>query len=226
MSRDSRLATLIALAVTFAVAALLLLAALVFIPAEEARAASSPPRAMQAYRSLIIRAARSSAWGMAAPVAVLAAQIHQESRGDERARSPVGAMGLCQIMPSTAAWLAETHPELGRPDSLNPAWAVRAMCAYDRWIWERVRGAASGCDRWAMTLSAYNGGLGWVVKKRAAAARLGLEPGAWWDQVEAVEVGRATANERENRGYSRLILLRHQSLYRAWGPGVACEVRP
>lgn len=217
----SRLSTLIALAVTLAVAALVLLAMLA-LPAD----AGSAPRAMQAHRGLIIRAARSSAWGMSAPVAALAAQIHQESRGDENARSPVGAMGLAQIMPSTATWLAETHPELGRPDAWNPAWAVRALCAYDRWIWERVRGAASECDRWAMTLSAYNGGLGWLLKKRSAAARLGLEPGVWWDQVEAVEVGRARSAEAENRGYPRLILLKHQPLYRAWGPGVACEVRP
>jgi len=221
MSRDFRL---------FAMMLLILIVCLLFLvlvllaarPAE----AGGIPRAMQVHRSLIVRAARSSAWGMTAPVAVFAAQIHQESRGDERAVSPVGAMGLAQIMPSTATWLAETHPELGRPDAWNPAWAVRAMCAYDRWIWERVRGSASDCDRWAMILSAYNGGLGWVLKKRAAVARLGLEPGAWWDQVESVEVGRAPANERENRGYPRLILLKHQPLYRAWGPGVACEVRP
>lgn len=218
MDRDHRLATWVALGITLAVG-LILLAALC-LPAD----AGGIPRAMQAHRSLLIRSCRV-VWGLDAPVAVMAGQVHQESKGDASAVSPVGAGGLAQFMPKTAEWLADAHPELGRPDVWSPAWSLRALATYDLWIWQRIKGAASDCDRWAMTLSAYNGGLGWVQRDRALAARQGLEPGRWWNQVETVNAGRSLAAVRENRIYPRRTLLEHQPLYLGWGPGVSCEVR-
>lgn len=218
MDRDHRLATWIALGITLAVA-LILLAALC-LPAE----AAGIPRAMQAHKGLLVRSCHA-VWGLDAPVAVMAGQVHQESKGDASAVSPVGAGGVAQFMPATASWLAEAHPELGRPDVWSPAWSLRALATYDLWICERVKGAASDCDRWAMILSAYNGGLGWVIKDRALAARQGLDSATWWDQVETVNAGRKPAAWTENRAYPRLILLEHQPLYLAWGPGVSCEVR-
>jgi soluble lytic murein transglycosylase-like protein len=208
----SRLATWIALAVTLITAALILLA-IFALPAS----AGDVPRQALAHRSALIRAARSEL-GLAAPVATLAAQVHTESRWREDARSAVGAQGLGQIMPDTATWLGEIRPDLGLADAWNPGWALRALCAYDAWLLDRIR-AASARDRWQMTLASYNGGLGWLFKDRALAARSGLDPGRWDGQVAVVNAGRSKAAWRENRDYPRQVQ-KFEPLYASWGPGV------
>jgi hypothetical protein len=63
------------------------------------------PAQANTYRAQLTREARA-AWGLEAPVAFFAAQVHQESGWREDARSPVGALGLAQFMPGTAAWIA------------------------------------------------------------------------------------------------------------------------
>lgn len=211
---ESRLSTLVALAIALAVA-LAILAALA-LPAD----AAGVPREAQRYRSILIRAARAE-WGMDAPSATFAAQVHQESRWRADARSGAGAQGLAQIMPGTAAWLPEIAPHLGAAQPWNPGWALRALVTYDRWLWARVS-ARDGCDRMAKTLAAYNGGLGWVRRDERLAARLGLDPARWWDHVETVNAGRSASAKAENREYPRLILRRWEPLYAAdgWGPGV------
>lgn len=180
-----------------------------------------PARAQQ-YRSVIIRAARVEA-GLDAPVAVFAAQVEQESGWNPQAVSPVGARGLGQFMPLTAKDMGRTRPDLGPAEPTNPGWAIRALVAYDLSNLRRVR-AATPCDAWAMALSAYNGGLGWVQRDQALAKRKGLDPGRWWNSVETVNSGRSLAAKRENTDYPHNILLRRQPKYRVWGPGILCEV--
>ncbi|ELJ4477997.1 lytic transglycosylase domain-containing protein, partial [Salmonella enterica] len=126
--------------------------------------AAEPPLAALKYRSDVIRSARVD-WGLNAPVADFAAQLHQESGWNPAARSPVGAQGLAQFMPSTADWLSGLMPHLASREPWNPGWAIRALVSYDRWLWQRVT-VPDGCERMAMTLSAYNGGLGWVNRDR------------------------------------------------------------
>lgn len=200
---------------------LLLVAAILIGLARWALPAEIPTRA-QKYRSLLIREARM-VWGMSAPVATFAAQIHQESAWRPDARSHAGAQGLAQFMPATARWLPTVAPRTGDPLPFSPSWSIRAMIEYDRWIFERIH-AATACDRWAMTLSAYNGGLGWLRRDRALAASYGLNPSSW-DHVRLVNAGRSAANYRENRGYPDRILNRWTPVYRAagWGRG-ACDV--
>lgn len=178
------------------------------------------PRHALAYRATLIRAARVE-WGLDAPTATFGAQIHQESGWREDARSPVGAQGLAQFMPATARWWAEMRPASGPAAPWNPGWALRSLAGYDRWLWERVR-ACDDCNRMAMALAGYNGGLGWVRKDAALAAELGLDPLTWWDNVETVNSGRSSSAKRENRGYPRRILLTLEPRYEAagWGPGV------
>jgi soluble lytic murein transglycosylase-like protein len=184
-----------------------------------ASAVDIPRRAYQ-YRSTLIRCARVE-WGFEAPVATFAAQLHQESLWRADAKSPVGAGGLAQFMPSTATWLPEVAPQAGKANPFNPGWALRALTAYDLWLWKRIK-SATECDHMAMTLSAYNGGLGWLFKDKKLAKALGLDPTRWWDQVEAVNAGRAKWAIRENRGYPRRILLVLEPLYEnaGWGKGV------
>ena len=142
--------------------------------------------------------------------------------------SPVGAMGIAQIMPSTARWLPDIAPALRgtSPAPYNPGWALRAMCEYDLWLHDRQSAMSAGatlapCDRMSFALSGYNGGLGWVGKDRIRARDRGLDPDRY-EQVSTVNAGRSRAAWKENRDYVRRIMAR-QELYLNWGPGVACE---
>lgn len=189
------------------------------------RAEAGVPQAAEQHRRTLVRAAHAG-WGLKAPIATLAGQVHQESAWRVEARSPVGAQGLAQFMPATADWMAELYPRsLGPAQPYNPGWALRAMVAYDLWLYARNQAAASECDRWAFVLSGYNGGQGWVNRDRRLASAKGADQLAWFDSVERHNAGRSTANFRENRHYPRAILLRWEPLYAAagWGPGVCAD---
>ncbi|KFK92742.1 MULTISPECIES: transglycosylase SLT domain-containing protein [unclassified Serratia (in: enterobacteria)] len=181
--------------------------------------AAQPSLAAMQHRDTLIRAARIE-WGLSAPVADFAAQLHQESGWRHDAVSPVGAQGLAQFMPSTADWISQVMPALASREPFNPAWAIRALVSYDRWLWQRIR-ADNTCERMAMTLSAYNGGLGWVIKDKALAQQKGLTPTVWFTQVETVNAGRSAAAWRENRHYPRRILHELMPRYLTWG-GTSC----
>lgn len=181
--------------------------------------AAEPPTAALRYRSDVIRSARVD-WGLNAPVADIAAQLHQESGWNPAARSPVGAQGLAQFMPSTADWIAGVFPALSSREPYNPGWAIRALVSYDRWLWQRVA-VPDGCERMAMTLSAYNGGLGWVNRDRRLARTRGLDDARWFGVVETVNAGRSAANWRENRHYPQRILHTLAPRYLSWG-GASC----
>lgn len=184
------------------------------------------PRAAQQYRATLTRAAHAT-WGMDAPVSVLAAQIHTESGWNNEARSPVGAQGLAQFMPSTARWLPSVAPETGKPEPFNPGWSLRALCTYDKWLWERNSGA-NDYERMAFTLSAYNGGQGWVNRDKKLARQRGLDATRWFEAVATVNAGRSAAAWKENRNYPRLILEERQHAYirAGWGSGIEDGARP
>jgi len=163
-------------------------------------------------------------WGMNGRVAVHAAQIHQESAWRANVDSPVGAQGLSQFMPSTSAWIAEIYPDLGAAAPYSPGWAMRAQTRYNRWHWQRLSSAADQCQRWAMALSAYNGGLGWVYRDQKLARAAGDPPGVWFGSVEKY-TNRASWALRENRHYVRHILLTLTPRYTraGWQGGAPCS---
>lgn len=188
---------------------------------ERAHAADIPATAHR-YERELVRVVEQE-WGLPAPVAVHAAQIHQESAWRSDARSPVGAEGLSQFMPSTADWIAELYPDLGEAAPYSPGWAMRAQARYNRFNWRRID-AAESCSHWAMTLSAYNGGLGWVYLDQRLASAAGEDPGVWFGSVSA-HTARADWAARENRGYVARILLTLAPRYTAagWPGGTPCS---
>lgn len=111
-------------------------------------------------------------WGLSAPIATFAAQIHQESAWRPDAQSPY-AQGLAQFTPDTAKWIAGLYTDLEGADVWNPAWALLALVRYDRWLWERLGHAANECERMAMVLASYNGGLGHVNRETRACKAAG-----------------------------------------------------
>ncbi|MCV2359649.1 transglycosylase SLT domain-containing protein [Paucibacter sp. TC2R-5] len=179
---------------------------------------ASPPAAAHTYRAALLRASQTQ-WGLDAPVAVLAAQVHQESGWNPAAVSRAGARGMAQFMPATAAWWcarpgSASSPQDCQPD--NPTWALRALAGYDKWLWDRLPADLAEADRvWAM-LRAYNGGLGhWQAESALAGSTQRLK-------VDAA-CGRARRNVQfcdENLSYPRRIMVVLQPRYGAWGKSV------
>lgn len=158
-------------------------------------------------------------FGIDAPVARLAAQIHQESAWRPDVCSWAGACGLAQFMPKTAGWMAEIYPRALEPaDPTNPLWAIQAQVRYDHWLLQRIE-AADACSRWAMTLSSYNGGIGWLHRDQRLATQAGADADQWFGHVERFS-RRADWAREENRGYVTRILLELEPRYAAAGwPG-------
>ncbi|WP_445677468.1 transglycosylase SLT domain-containing protein [Pseudomonas putida] len=184
-------------------------------------ALAAVPAEAQQYRRELTRIAQAE-WGLDAPVATFAAQVHQESRWRFNAKSPVGAQGLGQVMPSTATWLAQLFPDtLGNVEPFNPSWSLMALVSYDRWLADRIKGR-NACEQFAMVLSSYNGGLGWLIRDRKLASAQGADPLVWFGSIERFNAGRSAAAFKENRGYPRLILKTFEAQYIAagWGEGV------
>lgn len=154
-------------------------------------------------------------FGLNAPVALFAAQIHQESSWRADARSPHAA-GLAQFTLPTADWISRRYPELGEATPFAPGWAMRAMVRYDRHIKQRVKPWHArdipDCDRWAMTLSGYNGGPGWISRDRRVTEAAGLDPDRWWQHTEH-HSPRASWAFSENRQYVQRVLVELEIRY-------------
>lgn len=87
------------------------------------------------------------------PPDLLAAIAWRESEWTPTAHSPKGAMGVCQLMPGTASWAAETL--IGAPrDPWKPGDNIEMAAAYLRWLMQRYHGDL------ATTLAAYYQGHG------------------------------------------------------------------
>lgn len=93
-----------------------------WLPISAKAAEVTIPRAAQQYRATLVRAAHAT-WGLDAPVAVFAAQVHTESWWRNDTVSHVGAQGLAQFMPATARWLPSVAPKQASPRRSIPAGA-------------------------------------------------------------------------------------------------------
>lgn len=177
------------------------------------------PREAQRYQRDLTRHSHA-VWGLDAPVAVFAAQIHQESRWNKNAKSAF-AGGLAQFTPDTADWISGAYPQsLGANQPYNPAWAIRALVTYDKLLYDQTD-AATPCDQMWKTLWKYNGGAGWVKRDEKLAAKSGVNVRIA-AEVEPFNAGRAPAFFKENRDYPRAILLKWQPTYALWGGEIKC----
>src|SRR3546814_2027926 len=104
-----------------------------------------PPRSTRTTHSVPTR--RSSDLGI--PERWIWRVMHAESRGNARAVSQAGAMGLMQIMPATWAMLSARHG-LGA-DPFDVRSNILAGAAYLRAMWDRYRDVP-------LMLAAYNAG--------------------------------------------------------------------
>jgi membrane-bound lytic murein transglycosylase MltF len=129
---------------------------------------------------------------------LLVAQGYQESRLNQHLISHAGAVGIMQLLPSTAA---------GRPINIRNVKIidnnVHAGTKYMRFLIDRYF-AEPGIDtlnRHLLALAAYNAGPGRVAQLRRMAKAKGLNPNLWFDHVEIIaarEIGRETVDYVSN----------------------------
>jgi membrane-bound lytic murein transglycosylase MltF len=113
---------------------------------------------------------------------MMVAQGFQESKLNQAARSPRGAVGIMQLLPSTAADPVvgitgiETDAEKNIHAGIKYMSVLRAKYLADPALDER--------SRTLMTFAAYNAGPGNLRKFRRLAEKEGRDPNRWFDNVE------------------------------------------
>ena len=110
---------------------------------------------------------------------LLAAQGFQESRLDQSVVSPVGAIGVMQIMPATAE-----EPVVGGVDIYQADENILGGARYLRHLWDRYRGEDESYDALYFALAAYNAGPTRLAQARRRAEKEGLDPDRWFGNVE------------------------------------------
>jgi len=118
------------------------------------------------YRDLVCQEARDNQL----PPSLVAAVILHESEFRPNATSPVGALGLMQLMPDTGRWVHE-HLESGSgiPDLKDPSVNVHLGVSYLSYLGRRFQG------NWVAALAAYNAGPEFVRDWDSRSAFAGLK---------------------------------------------------
>jgi membrane-bound lytic murein transglycosylase MltF len=112
---------------------------------------------------------------------MLVAQGYQESLLDQRARSGVGAIGIMQLMPATGASMKVGDITIAESN-------IHAGAKYMDQLMTKYFPDAhfNGFDRPLFAFASYNAGPGKIAKMRKLAAKRGLDPDQWLNNVELV----------------------------------------
>jgi membrane-bound lytic murein transglycosylase MltF len=116
---------------------------------------------------------------------LVTAQGYRESGLDQNARSPVGAIGIMQLMPETGA-------EMRVGDIHQAEHNVHAGVKYMRRMLDTYFPAArfDEQNRALFAFASYNAGPGRVLQLQKEAAKEGLDPNQWFGNVEKVAARR------------------------------------
>ena len=119
---------------------------------------------------------------------LMMAQGYQESTLDQEVKSPVGAIGIMQLMPATGAAMqvgdiAETEPN------------IHAGVKYIRLLVDRYfkDDPMDRVNKMLFAFAAYNAGPGRIAQLRRETAERGLDPNVWFNNVEIVTARRIGA---------------------------------
>ncbi len=112
---------------------------------------------------------------------LMAAQGYQESQLNQAARSPVGAIGVMQVMPATGE-------DLGVGDITQTEPNIHAGVKYMRWMIDSHYGdePMTQLDKALFAFASYNAGARRISQLRNVAVQRGLDPNVWFDNVEYV----------------------------------------
>jgi membrane-bound lytic murein transglycosylase MltF len=121
---------------------------------------------------------------------LMAAQGYQESQLNQDAKSPVGAIGVMQVMPATGA-------ELKVGDITQTEANIHAGVKYMRVTEDAFFKDAPMDDlnKALFTFASYNAGPGRIRQLRKEAEKRGLNPNVWFGNVEEIvseRIGRET----------------------------------
>lgn len=129
---------------------------------------------------------------------MVAALAYQESRIDQSMRSSTGAIGVMQILPSTAA-----DPNVSIPNIEELESNIHAGVKYLRFLRKRYfeKEPMDEVNKTLFTFAAYNAGPAKVTRLRKQAQQAGLDPNVWFRNVEVIaarKIGRETVHYVSN----------------------------
>ena len=127
---------------------------------------------------------------------LMAAQGYQESTLDQNVKSPVGAVGVMQVMPPTGKEL-----NVGNISEVEPN--IHAGVKYMRFMMDQYfkDEPMDDLNKLLMTFAAYNAGPGRIRQLRRETEKRGLDPNLWFNNVERVtseRIGRETVTYVSN----------------------------
>jgi len=130
---------------------------------------------------------------------MIAAQGYQESKLDQSKRSHVGAVGIMQVMPTTAS---DKNVNIDNIEKAGPN--VHAGVKYLRFLRDRYFSGEEldPVDRVLFSFAAYNAGPAKIARARKKAASMGFDSNQWFNHVE---VAAAKTISREPVVYVRNI---------------------
>jgi membrane-bound lytic murein transglycosylase MltF len=146
---------------------------------------------------------------------LMAAQGYQESALNQGVKSPVGAIGVMQVMPPTGKDM-----KVGDITQVEPN--IHAGVKFFRFMMDRYYGNEKDMtplDKGLFTFASYNAGPARIAGLRKQAAARGLNPNIWFGNVEvlaAEKIGRETVTYVSNiyKYYLGYRLLADQKLER------------
>lgn len=129
---------------------------------------------------------------------MVAALAYQESRIDQSKRSPAGAIGVMQLLPSTAGDKNVNIPDIEELEN-----NVHAGVRYLRFLRDRYfeEEPMDKLDKMLFSFASYNAGPAKVAKLRKEARQAGLDPNVWFRNVEIIaakRIGRETVQYVSN----------------------------
>ena len=150
---------------------------------------------------------------------LMAAQGYQESGLDQNRRSPVGAIGVMQVMPATGK-------DMKVGDITKMDANIHAGVKYVRFMMDNFFAdePMERLDKGLFTFASYNAGPGRIRQLRERARKRGLDPNKWFNNVELVAaeaIGRETVQYVSNiyKYYLAYRLLTDQQQQRAKARG-------
>ncbi|MBN1545240.1 MAG: transporter substrate-binding domain-containing protein [Syntrophaceae bacterium] len=127
---------------------------------------------------------------------LMIAQGYQESRLNQKVRSPVGAIGVMQVMPATGKEM-----NVGDITRLEPN--IHAGVKYIRFMVNRYfeNEPMDRLNKGLFAFAAYNAGPARISRLRRLASKRGLNPNVWFNNVELIaaeKIGRETVTYVSN----------------------------
>ncbi|TNF52567.1 lytic transglycosylase F [bacterium] len=129
---------------------------------------------------------------------MIAALAYQESRIDQSMRSPRGAIGVMQVLPSTAA-----DPNVNISNIKELENNIHAGVKYLRFLRNRYfeKESMDEANKTLFTFAAYNAGPAKVTGLRKGAQQAGFDPNLWFRNVEVIaaqKIGQETVHYVSN----------------------------